>query len=269
VAAGRPFTVTQSQGCSYDISPASQSFQAAGGSGTVNLMTTAGCPWTASSSAPWVVVTSGASGSGGGSVGYSVAPNAGASRSATLTIAGLAFTVTQGESCSFSISPTDVPIGTEGGSASVAVTTTAACTWTAASNAPWITIASGSTGTGSGSVQLAIAANTGPARTGTVTAAGLTATITQSALTCAYTVEPTLIAMDQNGGKADINVTASAGCPWSAGSNVEWITISSGSSGSGEGVVKIRVSESRETRQGTLTIAGITVTVAQQPKQED
>src|SRR5205085_2296676 len=54
-----------------------------------------GCAWTASSGASWVTITSGASGSGNGTVGYSVAANTGAARSATLTIATKTFTVNQ------------------------------------------------------------------------------------------------------------------------------------------------------------------------------
>jgi hypothetical protein len=43
----------------------------------------------------WVTITSGASGSGNGTVEYMVAANSGAARSATLTIAGLPFVIDQ------------------------------------------------------------------------------------------------------------------------------------------------------------------------------
>ena len=39
----------------------------------------------------------------------------------------------------------------------VAVSTTAQCTWTATSNAPWISITSGASGTGTGAVRFAVA----------------------------------------------------------------------------------------------------------------
>lgn len=56
----------------------------------------AGCAWTAASNASFITVTGGASGSGNGTVSYSVAANTGtASRNGTLTIAGQTFTVTQ------------------------------------------------------------------------------------------------------------------------------------------------------------------------------
>jgi len=82
--------------CTYTISPAGQSFGSSGGTGSVTVTTQAGCAWSASSGASWLTLTSGSSGSGPGAVGYAVAANtAAASRSASLTIAGSAFTVSQ------------------------------------------------------------------------------------------------------------------------------------------------------------------------------
>jgi hypothetical protein len=65
---------------------------------------------------------------------------------------------------------------------------------------------------------------------------------------------------------ARVTVTASAGCNWTATSNVSWITITSGSSGSGSGTVNYSVAAntSASARTGTLTIAGQTFTVTQQ-----
>jgi CSLREA domain-containing protein len=83
--------------CTYSISPTTASFQAGGGSGTVNVMAGSGCTWAAVSDAPtWLTISSGASGTGNGTVTYSVAANPSSSpRSGTLTIAGETFTVTQ------------------------------------------------------------------------------------------------------------------------------------------------------------------------------
>lgn len=83
--------------CSYALSVAGQSIGAAATTGSVTVTAGAACPWTAVSNAAWLVVTSGASGSGNGSVGYSVAANTGGSpRSATITIAGQTITINQG-----------------------------------------------------------------------------------------------------------------------------------------------------------------------------
>jgi hypothetical protein len=82
--------------CDYAIAPTFQTFPAGGGAGFVSITTPVGCAWTAVSNSPFLSVTSGASGSGGGSVGYSVAanPNAG-QRSGVITIAGKFFVANQ------------------------------------------------------------------------------------------------------------------------------------------------------------------------------
>jgi hypothetical protein len=54
-----------------------------------------GCAWSVAESINWVTITSGNSGSGNGTVGYSVSANNGAARSATFTVAGRTVTVTQ------------------------------------------------------------------------------------------------------------------------------------------------------------------------------
>jgi hypothetical protein len=83
-------------GCTYSIAPASQSFGSSAGNGSIAVSTSAGCPWSAASNASWITVTGGASGSGNGTVTYSVAGNTGtSSRTGTLTVAGQTFTVSQ------------------------------------------------------------------------------------------------------------------------------------------------------------------------------
>ncbi|HKQ80323.1 MAG TPA: S8 family serine peptidase, partial [Blastocatellia bacterium] len=90
-------TVTGGGGnCSFTISPTSRNIAAAGGLGAVNVATSAGCNWTATSNAGFITVLPPASGSGNGSITYGVGRNTGASaRTGTLTVAGQTFTLTQ------------------------------------------------------------------------------------------------------------------------------------------------------------------------------
>ena len=81
--------------CSFSINPTSASFAAAGGSQSVTVTTQAGCNWTAASNNSFITVTSGASGSGSGTVNYSVAANTSVARNGSLTIAGLTHSVSQ------------------------------------------------------------------------------------------------------------------------------------------------------------------------------
>jgi hypothetical protein len=86
------------------------------------------------------------------------------------------------QSCTFTINPTSRNFEAGGGTSGVAVTASASsCTWSASSNAPWISISSGSSGTGNGTVAFSVAANTGASRSGTINIAGQTFTVNQSA----------------------------------------------------------------------------------------
>ncbi|HEX7313423.1 MAG TPA: M36 family metallopeptidase [Pyrinomonadaceae bacterium] len=88
-----------------------------------------------------------------------------------------------GGTCSYSISPTSASYAAAGGSGTVTVTAGAGCAWTAASNASFITVTSGASGSGSGSVGYSVAANAlTTSRTGTLTVAGQTFTVTQAGI---------------------------------------------------------------------------------------
>jgi len=169
---------------SYAISPTSQSFAAAGGTGSVTVTAPAGCAWRATSNNSWITVTSGSTGSGGGTVSYSVAANnSPIALNGSVAIAGQTLTISQaGNGCSYSISPTSQSFAATGGTGTVTVTASAGCAWTAVSNNSWITVTSGSSGSASGTVNYSVAANSSAnARTGTITIVGQIIVITEAA----------------------------------------------------------------------------------------
>jgi hypothetical protein len=95
------------------------------------------------------------------------------------TIAYTGYAAVQ-NTCSYSISPTAVTVTYSGGYANVSVTSQSGCSWTAVSNAKWITVSSGANGTGNATVRYSVKANnTTASRTGTLTIAGKTFTVTQ------------------------------------------------------------------------------------------
>ena len=168
--------------------------------------------------------------------------------------------------CSYSINPTTQALAAGGGSGSTTVSTTTGCAWTAASNAGWISVTSGATGSGNGTVGYAATANTtASSRTGTLTIAGKTLTVTQVA--CSYAVTPATQSIGAQGGTADATIATTTGCPWTAVSNAAWLSITSSGSGSSNATVNYSIAANTTTtsRNGTLTIAGRTVTVTQAP----
>ena len=94
--------------CSSFISPSSHSFRASGGSGTITVTTPVNCGWTVASNDSFITINSSNSATGTGAVVYSVAPNInGTSRTGTVTVAGLTFTVNQSGVSSISYSRND------------------------------------------------------------------------------------------------------------------------------------------------------------------
>ena len=163
---------------------------AAGGPGLTAVTAPAGCAWTGVSiNTVWLTVTSGATGGGDGTVAFSASANPNTTtRTGTLTVAGQTFTVNQAAAaCSYT--PCRHVGRRRGGTGSTTVTTLAGCAWTGVSNnTGWLTVIKGATGSGPGSVAFSASANpnTSP-RTGTITIAGQTFTVTQAAAAFIYT----------------------------------------------------------------------------------
>lgn len=268
MVAGQTVAVTQAGACAYTLSPQTQNATEAGGSGTATVTTGGGCAWSISSNSAWLTVSAGASGSGTGTVAHSVAPNTGAARSGSLTIAGQTLTVAQGAACAFGVSPLTQSLTAAGGAGTATVSTIAGCGWSAVSQSGWITVTAGASGSSSGTVSYTVAQNTSTApRSGMILAAGQIVSVTQAgaAASCTYSVSPTSASIGGSGGVGSATVVAGAGCSWVASSSVSWISITNGSSGTASGAVyySVQPNPTKWTRNGTLTVAGKTVSITQ------
>ncbi|MFB3852606.1 MAG: carboxypeptidase regulatory-like domain-containing protein [Vicinamibacterales bacterium] len=84
-------------------------------------------------------------------------------------------------SCAYSLNRTAVTLPAIGGADAVTITTAPSCSWTATSNAAWLTITPPSGGTGNGTVAFSAGANGATPRTGTISVGGQTVTVTQDA----------------------------------------------------------------------------------------
>ncbi|MEO7271556.1 MAG: BACON domain-containing carbohydrate-binding protein [Vicinamibacterales bacterium] len=267
--AGQTVTINQAGvPCTYAISASTQSFTAPAAAGSVSVTAPAGCAWTAASSASWLTVTSGASGTGNGSVADSAAANpSSVARSATLTIAGQTVAINQaGVPCSYVISATSQAFATTGGTGTVTVTAPSGCAWTSSSNASWVTVTSGGSGNGTSTLTFSVAANTGStARNTTVTIAGQTFTVSQAFTPCTFALSATGKSLSAAAGTDTVTVTAPAGCAWTSSSNATWLTVTSGGSGNGTGTLTFAATANTgaSARTGTLTIAGQVFTVTQ------
>jgi hypothetical protein len=257
--------------CAYSVSPTRKTVAASGEALTLTVTAASGCAWTASSTTAWITIATGENGSGNGFVRVAVSPNSGGARSANLNVAGQTVTLDQPEApapppptCSYSIAPTSRSAGRDETVITLAVTAPSNCSWTAASQAGWITVTDGGSGSGTGSVRLIVATNNGPPRSGTVAIAGQTFTVQQDGLACTYGITPGSYSAASGADEVRVSVTAGDGCAWSASSNVSWVSIAEGRAGSGNGTVRLLVeANGGAPRTGTAVIAGETFTVQQ------
>jgi microbial collagenase len=288
--------------CSSTLSEPSATLVAGGGPAAVGVTADNGCVWSAVSTVPWLAVTEGALGAGGGSVGYEAGPNVGASRTGSLAVAGRTLAVTQQAvpegltetepDASRSTANGPVVSGTRvtgtlpsvqndyyyfdvtapGPVRIVLIPDAPGSTWVVEhESAPGEWVAGGIEQPDGQIVGGFTARLTGRYYLiayrwgGTVTSYRFVATY-PAASDCRYAIAPGSASVPPGGGSLGVSVTeVRNGCRgWTARSQTPWIVVTAGASGSGSGTVQITVSANRvAARTGTLTIDGQTLTITQ------
>lgn len=170
--------------CKFILSRSSFSIASEGDLSRVDVATDPNCQWTSSNNVPWIVVNN-PSGTGSGSLNFTVTPNPGSSlRTASLNVAGQNILVSQASSAcagSLSTSSASNSVPAAGSSIAVNVTSQRGCEWSASvAPADWLNLAAGSVGAADGAVQTIASANpSGSFRTGSITVGGQTTKLLQ------------------------------------------------------------------------------------------
>ena len=235
----RTHTVTQT-GYTATLSPTSATVNLNGGNGTIAITVDAGVSWSAvSSNASWLTVSP-ASGTSSGSVAWIVAPYGGVTtRTASLTVAGKTFSVTQ-TGTDVNIAPKSVEKAHSSDIVQVQVTALATTTWNATTNASWISIVDAGNKFGDSTVTMAIGTNPSfNERTGTVSIGSSTFTIIQAGTpNPVLDILPKEATADPTGAYGNVAVLATPDGPWNAQSMDPWLVISSGANGTGNGNIQ-------------------------------
>jgi hypothetical protein len=185
--------------------------------------------------------------------------------------------------CTYGIAPTSAnPPAAGVTGATVTVTATTGCAWTATSNAGFLTITGGASGSGNGTVTYNVAANSGASqRAGTLTIANQTFTVTQQGTTVLPTMSLDKTGLQfaatssgaafaqKTGDQTDRLLQSGSGpVTWNVQASAPWITVSP-TSGSGAAVLTIGVAfQSSVAAPGTyngtvtLTFTGASTTSA-------
>ncbi|MEY2407947.1 MAG: hypothetical protein QOF48_617 [Verrucomicrobiota bacterium] len=269
VIANQLFTIRQNPvPCSYALSPQTRTHGYSLATGTVSVATSGGCAWFATNTTPWINLVSGSNGSGGGTMTYTVNENTSANwRTGVVFVADQSYTVIQrGSPCLYDISPTSRVITAGSVSGLITISATAGCVWAVSNANNWISITSGANGVGNGSVTYSASANpSGMARTGLVTIADQTFSLSQLGLPCSYSISPATQSQGLAAGTGVITVSATLGCNWAAATTNNWITFASAANGTGAGSVtySVPVNPGSGVRTGMVTIGGQHFTVTQ------
>ncbi|HLK65117.1 MAG TPA: discoidin domain-containing protein [Bryobacteraceae bacterium] len=264
--------------CPFTLSASSASVGPAASTGSVQVSGPPGCAYTASApSGGFVTITSGASGSGSGTVTYSVQPNSSpTSRYEFLSIAGLNFDVFQLNGCVLGLTPGSQSFPPGGGTSSFSVGASSGnCGFTASSSDPsFLTINGSNSGSGSSTVSYTVAPNSANfGRTGTITVTGQGAaagqtqiyTVIEAGNGCKFALAQASQAIGAGGGTGSASVQAPAGCFWTATSSSPFVSITGGASSSGNDTVSYTVQPNSGSAPRTLslTIAGLPYLVVQ------
>jgi DNA-binding beta-propeller fold protein YncE len=193
-------------------------------------------PFIPISNQPWLTI----SGVTNGVVSFSCAANPGSSRTAQIALLGQTISVTQGAP-TFSLGTTALLVGPAAGSNSVVLAVYPnIAPWTNASSSSWLHLsAANQNGTGSTNVVFSFDANSGATRSGTLTIAGHTLTVTQAGanyvaagpvttLVSSGLNQPSGVAVDGAGNVYIADTFDSAIKEWTASNNAVTTLVSSG-----------------------------------------
>jgi len=182
--------------CQVALAASSPSIGADGGTGTLTVTTAPECPWDASTSAEWLSGLSPASGQGPGTVEFRVAANPQPSmREAAIVVNDSQFRVSQQPAaCRFGLGPASLTVAAAGETRDVRVSAGSACSWTAVTDASWISFTTPVRGSGDATVAFRVAPNRADdQRVATITIGDQRATVTQAGVAgspCTYEVSP-------------------------------------------------------------------------------
>jgi len=238
-------------------------------SGTTTFAVTSNTTWTVTDNASWLAVSP-TSGSNNATLTATFSANTtGVLRVATITITGAGVTtpVTVTVSQCPTVTPTNQNVTCAAGTTSFTVN--ANSTWTVSESVSWLSVSPAS-GTNNGTLTVTYDANTGAARTGTISVTfpdlpAVSVTVTQAAV-CTLTVTPANQTVTNPAGTTTFTITTT--CAWTVSESVSWLSVSP-TSGTGNGTITVTYdANTGAQRVGTITVSvpcatSVPVTVTQ------
>jgi hypothetical protein len=169
-----------------------------------------------------------------------------------------------GEKCEISVSNNPSELPASGGTGTLTVATSRDCTWSASTDAPWVSLTATS-GQGAATVTYSVLPNpNGTPRRSQIVVAQHNVDVVQAPAPCRYDVSPATVTVDAAEHQIAIAVNSPNGCAWTVRSEVPWIGRATPTDGSGSGTVRFTAAaNATEARTGTVLVANATVRVNQ------
>ena len=167
--------------------------------------------------------------------------------------------------CSYSLNPVKLSFGATAQSSPVAIVARSACSWTAQSDSPWLTVGTAN-GAGNATLAVAVAANAAAQpRTGTINVAGTLLLVVQAGTSTPNPAACSNLRLQREGdqtpaagltGPTSLAIFADGQCSWSAQSNAPWVTLTAGGGGNGNGTVSylVQPNDASQARSATITV---------------
>ena len=256
--------------CSYTLQSDTASFSSAGGARTFDVLTNGStCTWTATSNCGFVSLKNN-SGSGNGTVSYTVSANPNTvSRTCSITVNGKKHTINQAAlPCTYTLSDSATLVSTQGGVFTFNINTNGSnCGWTVSGACAYITV-SNKAGLGSATVSYTVAANTSTLpRTCTLIIQGKKYQILQDGVPCTTSINPASQNFVFTASSGSLNVVSNgSNCTWTASSSCSFVNISN-ANGTGSGKLNFSISANPSTtvRTCTITVNGLNHIITQDP----
>jgi hypothetical protein len=267
VIAGKNFTVRQDPAiCTYQISPTNRTHGYGVATNAVSIDTLSICPWNVVNTNSWITFYAPTNGVGDSTnITYSLLANpAFSNRTGLVFIGGQSLVLTQlGVACAIDLSIMHRDHGNGWATNSIDVTIATNCHWFATTTNTWIQITTNSSGTGSKTFGYIISPNPNSfPRTGYINVEERTVSLDQDGSPCKIPLTPASATHTPLQETGNVVVASPGGCTWSVSTINPWVTILSGTTGSGIGVITYRVSANANgnARSGGITVTGSTDT---------
>ena len=176
---------------------------------------------------------------------------------------------TSTSACLVTVSPSVVAFPVGGGMGSFNIGQPNGCSWTASTTDSFLNITSPASGGGNGTITFTVAANQGPARTGTIdvtNGVNTTSFQVQQPSGCPLSVSQLTVNFAGSGGIGNIAVTAGGACSWQGSTNAGWIQITPvPTTGNGPLIFTVLPNTSHAPRSAVINVGALAVNVNQAP----